>query len=221
MDKSYCVYVHTAPNGKRYVGITSQKPEVRWKGGWGYRYCPRFWNAIQKYGWENFSHEIVQDGLSRFEAEDAERKYIEEFDTTNPLCGYNMTLGGESGVKFTDDIKSKISNGVRQRWADDEYRNRVISGHIGLRHSQETRRKMSQSHKRRARLQQPRVRESEVKVRQKSGATPRPVMCVETGQVYVSVTDASADTGATGSGIYRCCNGERKTAKGYRWQWVT
>lgn len=29
----YVVYKHTCPNGKVYIGITSQKPEHRWKKG--------------------------------------------------------------------------------------------------------------------------------------------------------------------------------------------
>lgn len=36
MDSCYSVYVHTTPNGKRYVGMTSQEPFVRWRNGLGY-----------------------------------------------------------------------------------------------------------------------------------------------------------------------------------------
>jgi hypothetical protein len=36
-DKKWCVYVHTNKfNGKKYVGITSTKPEDRWRNGRGY-----------------------------------------------------------------------------------------------------------------------------------------------------------------------------------------
>lgn len=52
----YIVYIHTNKiNQKKYVGITSKTPERRWGiNGCNYKDCPAFWNAIQKYGWEEF-----------------------------------------------------------------------------------------------------------------------------------------------------------------------
>ena len=38
---NYTVYCHIFPNGKRYVGITKQKPEYRWDNGNGYRNCTK------------------------------------------------------------------------------------------------------------------------------------------------------------------------------------
>ena len=35
-NKKFCVYEHVFPNGKRYIGITSKKPEARWENGSGY-----------------------------------------------------------------------------------------------------------------------------------------------------------------------------------------
>lgn len=69
-SNNYKVYKHTNQiNGKSYVGITCQKPEYRWgTDGQGYKECPFFWNAIQKYGWNNFSHEIIFEGLTHEEA---------------------------------------------------------------------------------------------------------------------------------------------------------
>lgn len=36
MDSCYSVYVHTTPNGKRYVGMTSRDLSARWRNGLGY-----------------------------------------------------------------------------------------------------------------------------------------------------------------------------------------
>ena len=33
---NYFVYVHSCPNGKKYVGITRQIPKKRWNNGYGY-----------------------------------------------------------------------------------------------------------------------------------------------------------------------------------------
>lgn len=30
---AYFVYIHTFPNGKKYVGCTTRKPECRWREG--------------------------------------------------------------------------------------------------------------------------------------------------------------------------------------------
>ena len=56
--KRYWVYVHTCPNGKRYVGCTTRvKPEFRWAEGKGYQTNKHFYSAIQKYGWSSIKHE--------------------------------------------------------------------------------------------------------------------------------------------------------------------
>lgn len=55
---NWCVYMHTNNiNGKRYIGI-SQNPKRRWKNGNGYK-TQLFGKAINKYGWDNFTHEIL------------------------------------------------------------------------------------------------------------------------------------------------------------------
>ena len=63
-DKKWCVYAHTnIINGKQYIGITAQdNPEKRWRNGNGYK-KGYFKNAIKKYGWDNFKHEILKDDI--------------------------------------------------------------------------------------------------------------------------------------------------------------
>ncbi len=38
----YNVYSHTSPSGKKYIGITKQKPEHRWSNGDGYKHKWRY-----------------------------------------------------------------------------------------------------------------------------------------------------------------------------------
>lgn len=90
----YCVYCHTnMVNGKKYIGITSQKPERRWANGKGYRTLA-FGRAIKKYGWENFYHEILFDNLSRETACSMEKYLIEKYRTCERQYGYNQSIGG-------------------------------------------------------------------------------------------------------------------------------
>lgn len=88
---SWTVYAHIAPNGKMYVGITSQKPKTRWRRGSSYRKNVHFWNAIQKYGWDNFQHEIIASGLTSEEAGHMEQLLIKELNLANKDYGYNQS----------------------------------------------------------------------------------------------------------------------------------
>lgn len=94
MKRNYCVYIHTNKiNGKKYVGITKQDPIQRWEYGHGYKNCPKMWNAIKKYGWSGFTHEVVINNLTRGEAIAAEISLIKTHDTVNN--GYNVSEGGD------------------------------------------------------------------------------------------------------------------------------
>ena len=73
---NYCVYKHTTPSGKVYIGITSKPVEKRWLNGRGYARNEHFWNAIKKYGWENIEHRVLVSGLSKEEASEVEKMYI-------------------------------------------------------------------------------------------------------------------------------------------------
>lgn len=60
--------MHISPTNKYYVGITSQKPNNRWKNGKGYIKNTYFYRSIQKYGWSTFNHEIIAENLTKQEA---------------------------------------------------------------------------------------------------------------------------------------------------------
>jgi hypothetical protein len=99
--RTYYVYVHINKiNGKRYYGITSQLPRERWKRGSPYKKQKKFYNAIQKYGWDNFEHIVLYSGLSHKEAAKIEIALIEEFHTTESAYGYNVSIGGEQSGRM-------------------------------------------------------------------------------------------------------------------------
>lgn len=106
-ERKWLVYMHIAPNGKRYVGITkSQNPNYRWRNGERYSYNEYFSKAIQEFGWENIQHIVVKARLTLEEARDMEVRYIAEYDTANREHGYNISPGG--GL-VAEETRAKLS----------------------------------------------------------------------------------------------------------------
>lgn len=135
----YCVYKHTAPDGKVYIGITSKNPSKRWDYGRGYKHNAYFTNAILKYGWNRFDHEILYDGLSRKEAEEMERNLIAEYHSNDPLYGFNLTNGGESGKRHSPLSIEKMSVAKRGKYDGEK------NPRFGVHCSDETKQKISKS----------------------------------------------------------------------------
>jgi group I intron endonuclease len=117
MERKYCVYVHTNKvNGKRYVGITCQKPENRWKRG--YSSNEHFSNSIKKYGWGGFEHQVIATGLSRESACTIERILIKEWECQNPERGYNIANGGTGLTSVSESTKRKMSEITHKFYAE-------------------------------------------------------------------------------------------------------
>ncbi len=99
--------------------------------------------------------------------------------------GYNLRHGGMGG-KLSEEAKEKVRR-----------------ARIGKKHTNESKKKMSESNK---------------------GVTPasaRPVIGtnLETGEI-VHLAHASADKRFHYNCIHRCAKGERKQHKGFRWEYV-
>ena len=110
-EKKWKVYCHTNKlNGKKYVGITSKSLSHRF-GANGAKYIQSryFWNAIDKYGWDGFSHELLADGLSKEDACEMEKKLIAEYDLCNRSKGYNIKTGGVDGKGMSEEGRLSIS----------------------------------------------------------------------------------------------------------------
>lgn len=167
-NEKYYVYMHISPNGKRYIGIT-QNYLKRWNNGLGYYRNKYFYNAIQKYGWDNFEHIILFENLAKEEAEQKEIELIAHYKSNQNEYGYNHAQGGSvnSGYKLSNETKLKLSNShkgihYKRRPISKEHneklqegrkkyyeKNKFISPMKGKKHSEETKEKMSKSHKNR------------------------------------------------------------------------
>lgn len=154
----YSVYIHlNKTNNKMYVGITRTSAKKRWAKGLGYRKQKYFYNAIKKYGWDGFEHIIVKDNLPEQCAKTFEKVLIKLYDTTNPENGYNQSAGGEgrSGFVMSEEQKVKISNslkGLQRTPFSDEHKSKMADAHLGKHHSEDTRKKMSDSRKKQAKV---------------------------------------------------------------------
>lgn len=217
---NYIVYKHTSPSNKVYIGITSQNPSRRWrKNGDGYKSHIYFYRAIQKYGWDNFKHEILFTGLTKQEAEKKEIELISFFNSNNEQYGYNLSSGGESGsygYRFTDEQRKKMS---------DVHKGEK-NGMYGKNHSQKAKEKNSVAHKKEnlspdtirkmsvAKKNKKRTKESVQKQIQKISKV---VICVETQVEYISTKEAGKINNIDPSCIAKVCRGERKTAGNLHW----
>lgn len=160
-------------NNKVYVGQTKQKNGFKdrypakgegiervynyfnYSKKLGESYNKHLLNSIREYGFENFQvTEEFDAAYSKDELNEKEKYWIEYYNSTNPKCGYNYTVGGES------------SNGTStENLTKEEY----IS-YIGSRY--------------------------------------KPVICLNTSEVFLTISDASKKTGVNPSGIRLNCIGE-------------
>lgn len=94
--ENWTVYKHTSPSGKVYIGITKRSCKIRWSNGKGYKDCPIFFRAIEKYGWNNIKHEILFENFNEVSAKMTEEDLIYYYKSIDK--SYNITNGGD-GVK--------------------------------------------------------------------------------------------------------------------------
>lgn len=167
----YVVYVHTFPNGKRYVGI-SRDVKRRFRNGKGYQHQKIMYSAIQKYGWKNVETTILLERLTEGEAKQKEIETIALYRTTDRRYGYNQTFGGEGangrveseenkrrfgermsklhkGVPLSEEHKKKISDAMKgkPKTYSEDGRRRIIESNSTRVYSKETRKKMSRNTK--------------------------------------------------------------------------
>ena len=166
---AYFVYIHTFPNGKKYVGCTTRKPECRWREGKGYYLQKHLYNAILKHGWNNITHEV-------FEVDSKEEMYRKEIElisfyhSNDPEYGYNLSTGGEGstgphpswkGGHHSPETRHKISEALKEKssFKNPEHRQHLSEFWKGREkpwlkgkpRSEETRRKISETLKKRKR----------------------------------------------------------------------
>lgn len=237
IKKTYVIYLHKNKiNNKVYIGQTCQKPEKRWDYGCGYkRHNLHFYNAIQKYGWNNFEHIILEDGLSLEQANEREQYWIKYYNSNQQEKGYNLTAGGDGsrGLVMSEEAKLKIGQangklvqcletGITYYSTMEAARQlNISSSHIG-----------DACHNKRGLaggyhweyviipLDEKSRNDLIIKKDQlKRCRQSRPIICVETNEIFSGGKEAEEKTGIARGNICSCCKGKRKTAGGYHWKY--
>jgi group I intron endonuclease len=234
MEKKFIVYCHkNKANGKVYIGITSNKSK-RWiKTGIAYQKCFVFFNAILKYGFNNFEHNVLFENLTKEEACKKEVELIEVYNSTNRRYGYNVSKGGEAfmlGYKFSDKQKKEMSEkrkgknkGIRVS-PESEFKN----GHTP---NDNTRKKMSK-----AKLGKPTwnkgfkgynsgdknpMKREEIKAKFKGAknTNSKKILQYTKDNNFIKkwdcMSDAAKEYNIAISNITKCCQGECKTIGGF------
>lgn len=242
MTKEYCVYKHTSPSNKVYIGITGRKVNERWANGRGYGDNSHFARAIKKYGWENIRHEILAEGLTREQASELEKMFICLYDSTNQDKGYNMTTGGEANYYMTNDFSDKCRRRMKEKystaegikeasdrsfktWSSKEYRTKMTALRKEIWKRSDYREKISAS-----RSEENKRRWAEggdLRERMSGANSPvaSAVMQYTLDGVYIktfpSQADAKRELGLKNSShISQCASGKRETAYGYKWKYA-
>ena len=216
--QTFCVYMHNNKiNNKKYIGQSCNVKERWGSNGVHYQGSSRLWNAIQKYGWDNFEHIILKQDLTSDEANDYEKYYIQKYNTTNPDYGYNIVNGGQNGER------PYVSEYLKEKWKDPEYRKKMIDLHSGKnshfygshrtgeqnpmwgkKHSEETKKKISEKAKER-------YKNNPDAFKGKNNPMAKQVICLTTGQIFDCQKDAAKWAGVGTATMSRWLRKQTKT----------
>ena len=133
-------------NGHKYIGQTMNSFKGRYsahkygcfcnKNSKGYRQS-KFYNSLRKYGWQNFSFDILHFCDDSKGMDDLEKYYIAHFGTLQN--GLNTSMGGHSGKIHSESSKKKMSEIKKNQ--SSETRMKISRALTGRKHSKESREK--------------------------------------------------------------------------------
>lgn len=223
----FIVYMHiNKVNGNVYVGITHHvNPNKRWGySGQKYTHCIKFFNAIRKYGWDNFEH-IVLCRTTREKAILLERTLIAHYKRLK--ISYNLADGGEGSESISAETHKELK--------EIKSKNPPM---LGKHHTPEAKKLISEANKRRVyteeqkrqiadigrkTLQRLGWRRSPESIKKQSEKMSRAILQLDLdGNIireFSSTIEADkfCHNGKRYNHIADVCNGKRNTDAGYKW----
>lgn len=204
-------------NNKVYIGQTNRTFEERIKEHKSHYKRQRFAIecAFYKYGINNFSFEIIDEGNSQEDLNDKEKKYVKIYNSNSKKFGYNELEGGKNS-KHSQSTKDKISKalkGVKRPWITErnnlywtEGRKKEFSlqrkGIISC--NKEQLRKLSEAKKGK------RIKHLEHNIIK--------IMCLNNNKIYNSCLEACKDLNLSSGNLSKVINGIYPHTKGYKFE---
>ena len=217
---TYCIYQHRNKiNGKSYIGQTSNY-SARCQPA-NYKGCVKFYSAIQKYGWDNFEHFILEDNLTLDQANQKEQEYILKYNSIDE--GYNLKTGGLN-CEYSEASKQKMSKSCSTKSKIICLETQQI-----YESAKEIERIFGYANANIIACCQNRLLtaygfhweyiDKIAKQEKRVDKRKRKVFCIELNKIFESATQASKELNINRPNISNCCAGKLKTAGGYHWEY--
>lgn len=121
-----CIYkISNLQNGMIYIGQTINiKRRIK-----EYKYKSRnleskskykIMEEINKYGFENFSFDVIEDNIEDKDLDEREIFWINKLESRNPHIGYNSKEGGRGGKMIQDSIHKMSDSSRKFRHTEEE-----------------------------------------------------------------------------------------------------
>ena len=122
-------------NGCIYIGQTTLSLEKRkfkheQESRNKYRKTVKFHNALLKYGFANFTWEIIKECNTQEELDYFEKYYIQLYNSCDRVIGYNLKYGGRTGGIFSEEAKENLSKSTKLKWKNSECAEKMLKGLI-------------------------------------------------------------------------------------------